>query len=74
MPNIKRLTAITVLTMAVAVLTVLTANNSPGPAQAATDGTRQTAITVTSPAVTFSAPLTPPGFANPRAPVEPEWE
>ena len=65
MPSIKRLAAITVLT-------VQASNNSPGVAQAATDGTRQTGITVTSPAVTFSAPLTPPGFANPRAPVEPE--
>ena len=68
MPSIKRLTSITVLT----VLTVQMGNNSPGAAQAATDGTRQTGIRVTSPAVTFGARLTLPGFANPRAPVEPE--
>ena len=72
MPSIKRLTAITALTMAVAVLTVRASNNSPGTAQAATDGTRQTGITVGSPAVTFGAPLTLPGFANPGAPVKPE--
>ena len=42
MPSIKRLTAITALTMAVAVLTVQASNNSPGAAQAATDGSRQT--------------------------------
>ena len=67
MPSIKRLTAITALSLVAAFAMAWAGDTGPWEAQATADGTRQAGITVTSPTATFSAPLTPPGFGNPQA-------